>query len=79
MVDGGDLDGTAVFRQAWARLGLIVVSGFAALVFIGPGLYLFGTALFSQPWEIALMGVSIASIGVPFAIMAFRLHRLGTI
>ena len=68
----------AMFRRMWARVGLIAVSWFAALMFIGPGLYLFGTALLSQPWEIALMGVSIASLGVPFAVMAFRLHRLGT-
>jgi hypothetical protein len=67
----------AIFRQAWARLGLVALSWFAALVFGGPGLTLVGASLWSPRWEMALMGVSITLFGLPFAAMAVRLQRLG--
>jgi len=66
----------AVFRQAWARLGLVVLSWCAAMLFSGPGLAMVGMSLWSKQWEMALMAVSIALVGLPFAAMALQLQRL---
>jgi hypothetical protein len=67
----------AAFRQAWARLGLIVLSWSAALFFVGSGVVVFGMTLQSGPWEMMLMAASAACVGVPFALMAHRLRRPG--
>jgi hypothetical protein len=68
----------AILRQAWARPGLVAVSWFASLVFIAPGLVLLVLSLRPMRWEIALMAVSIALFGLPFAAMALQLQRLGS-
>ena len=65
----------AVLRRAWARIGLLVLSCLAALMFLGSGSAIFGIAGFKGQWEIAAVGIGTACFGLPFLAMARRLHK----
>lgn len=66
----------AVFRQGWARLGLVILSWMGALIFGGPGLVIAGMGIVSQEWGIASIGLGTLVFALPFIALALRLHRL---
>jgi hypothetical protein len=65
----------AVLRRPWARIGLLVLSCLAVLLFLGPGLVMLGYAVFNGQWEVAAIGVGTGLFGLPFLAMAYRLYR----
>ena len=65
----------AVLRRAWARIGLLVLSCLAALMFLGSGLTILGIAGFKGQWEIAAVGIGTGCFGLPFLAMANHLHK----
>lgn len=66
----------AVFRKSWGRLGLVILSWLASLLFIGPGLTILGGGFSAQNVDFAFVGLGVACFGLLFVAMALRLHKL---